>query len=145
MISWWRQLAAAGRSLKFALCRGGWGERSFLPKERCGSSLIGRGSNTQPWKWEADTLPLSPPQFQLCSVHFNFCVIHVFSLQVSDAWCPAKTWRDWGWERTRATLGWARCSTELTSTEMDISTRRSRWNCSQWVLELCVASSLQMT
>jgi len=54
---WWRQLAA-GRSLKFAPCRGdlGW---TLVPKECYGSSLTGRGSNTQPSNWEADNLPLS--------------------------------------------------------------------------------------
>jgi len=37
---------AAGRSLKFSSCQGGWGERSLL-KERYGDSPSGRGSNTQ--------------------------------------------------------------------------------------------------
>jgi len=32
---------------------------TLLPKERYGNSLSGRGSNTQPFNWEADTLPLS--------------------------------------------------------------------------------------
>jgi len=32
---------------------------TLLPKERYGNSLSGRGSNTQPSRREADTLPLS--------------------------------------------------------------------------------------
>ena len=39
----------AGRSLKFASCRGGWDEH----KERYGNSLSCRGSNTQPSSSEA--------------------------------------------------------------------------------------------
>jgi len=49
---------------------GGWPKPEFcfmprqlrwtlLPKERYGNSLNGRGSNTQPSNWEADTLSLS--------------------------------------------------------------------------------------
>jgi len=32
---------------------------NLLPKERYGDSLSGRGSNSQPSRWEAETLPLS--------------------------------------------------------------------------------------
>jgi len=33
-------------------------KRTILPKKRYSDSLSGRGSNTQPTSWEADTLPL---------------------------------------------------------------------------------------
>jgi len=45
-----RRQLAAGQSLNFASFRGDWGER-------CGDSLSGRESNTQPFNWEAD-IPL---------------------------------------------------------------------------------------
>ena len=32
---------------------------TFLPKERYGDPLSGRGSNTEPYNWEADTVTLS--------------------------------------------------------------------------------------
>jgi len=35
---------------------------TFLPKERYGDTLSGRGSNIQPSNWEADTLPLHYPR-----------------------------------------------------------------------------------
>jgi len=53
---WWRQLSA-GRSLKFASCRGDWGERCW-PRNAAEIHAVA-GSNTQPSDREADTLALS--------------------------------------------------------------------------------------
>jgi len=43
-------------NFSFLLGRLRW---TLLRKERYGESLSGRGSNTQPFNWEADTLQLS--------------------------------------------------------------------------------------
>jgi len=51
-------LSTIGRNLEFASCRGGWGE-NLLTKQRYGDSLSGRGSNSQPYSWEPDTMALS--------------------------------------------------------------------------------------
>jgi len=77
---------------------------TFLPKERCGDSLSGCGSNTQPFNWETDTLPLSYPRrfyrnFKLPSFGGSFCpilsskpsyLLHVFCFCFGMFYVPRK-------------------------------------------------------
>jgi len=84
----------------FASCRGRWGERS-LPMERCGNSLSGRESNTQPSNWEADTLTtvLLPPHYRATS--WRFCALTVLAsqservLSADDVNKVLPKWRNW--------------------------------------------------
>ena len=117
---WWRQLAA-GRSLKFAPCRGDFGW-TLLPKECYGSSLGGRGSTPNlpierrtlyHWASAAPTECLS--NFRMQSHPMEYFLETVLSETGARIWCGWRLCQDCYftvhrncfWEGSRLILNWA--------------------------------------
>jgi len=94
-VYWFLVVAIGGRpkpEICFLLGQLGW---MPLPKERYSNSLSGRGSNTQPFNWEADTLPLSSClPFVKQPIWFQPApwLLHCFSYTVQPISLTFKAW-----------------------------------------------------